>query len=191
MRCRKVAFQPGEIAAKRRPLVVLFVFIAVTASAFPATAYEKLAGEEGKIVAAYVYNICKFVTWPTDTLDTLQIGVLGDEAALAKFQSLDGKMVGDSSLKVGGVEIPPVPQGLRVVYISAARKTQVENVLASLSGESVLTVSSCDKFCDKGGMVGLVNIRGKIRFEVNQTAAEAAGITINSQVLKMAIRVIR
>jgi len=51
---------------------------------------------------------------------------------------------------------------------------------------TVLTVSDADRFARKGGMIGLVNEGGKIRFEINLKAAEQAGIKLSSQLLKLA-----
>ena len=147
---------------------------------------------EEKIVAAYVYNFCKYVTWPADQAKSIQLGVLGgDGTELEIFQSLNGKTAGGLPLNVEGVEIPPVPLGFRVIYIPGCESEMVNGVLTALAGEPVLTVSRCDDFCKNGGMIGLVNVRGKIRFEVNKIAADAAGITISSQILKLAVEVIK
>jgi hypothetical protein len=51
----------------------------------------------------------------------------------------------------------------------------------------VLTVSDLDHFAENGGMIGLVTTDdNRIRFDINQTAVERAGLKASSQLLQLA-----
>jgi len=54
-----------------------------------------------------------------------------------------------------------------------------------------LTVSDMPRFTERGGMVEFVVDSSRVRFQVNLTTAERAGLTLSSQLLKVAIRVER
>jgi hypothetical protein len=54
-----------------------------------------------------------------------------------------------------------------------------------------LTVSNVPKFSQHGGMIEFVVEANKIRFEVNLTSAERAGLTLSSELLKVATAVTR
>jgi hypothetical protein len=64
-------------------------------------------------------------------------------------------------------------------------------VLASAKRLPVLTVSDIPHFAERGGMIGLVNQEDRIRFEVNVAPIEDSGLTVSSELLKVALRVIR
>jgi hypothetical protein len=76
------------------------------------------------------------------------------------------------------------------LFISASEEGRLSEILSSLKGHPVLTISDGDNFADKGVMVGFVNRDGKIKLEVNKSAAESAGLKIDSQLLEIALRVI-
>ncbi len=67
----------------------------------------------------------------------------------------------------------------------------MKEVLASLGATSVLTVSDLPRFTQRGGMVQFVLEGNRIRFEVNATAVERAGLALSSELLKVAVNVRR
>jgi hypothetical protein len=60
-----------------------------------------------------------------------------------------------------------------------------------LDKTSVLTVSDMPQFTQHGGMIQFVTEAKRVRFEVNLTSAERTGLTLSSQLLKVAIGVKR
>lgn len=68
---------------------------------------------------------------------------------------------------------------------------RLPQVLAALDKTSVLTVSDIPQFSQHGGMIQFVSDRNKIRFEINVTNAEDAGLSLSSELLKVAVRVTR
>ncbi len=55
-----------------------------------------------------------------------------------------------------------------------------------LAAERVLTISDNDAFCIDGGIVQLVLSGNRVRFRINQANAQAHGLKLSSQLLKMA-----
>jgi hypothetical protein len=58
--------------------------------------------------------------------------------------------------------------------------------VAAVQKSAVLTVSDLPGFTGNGGMIQFMLRENKVRFEVNLTAAEKAGLTLSSQLLKVA-----
>jgi hypothetical protein len=54
-----------------------------------------------------------------------------------------------------------------------------------------LTVSDMSQFVKRGGMIQFVLEGKKVRFEVNLTATQHAGLTLSSELLKVATAVKR
>ena len=55
----------------------------------------------------------------------------------------------------------------------------------------VLTVGDQNGFVQAGGMIGLRVEDSRVRFDVNLAAAQRAGLTLNSQMLKLAGQVLK
>jgi hypothetical protein len=79
----------------------------------------------------------------------------------------------------------------RVLFISSSEQSRLKEILAALDETSVLTVSDMPQFTRRGGMIQFVVEANRVRFEVNLTSAERAGLILSSQLLKVAIDVKR
>ena len=63
----------------------------------------------------------------------------------------------------------------------------MKQILNSLRGASILTVSEIGGFPQNGGIINLVTTaENKVRFEINPDAAERARLRISSQLLRLA-----
>ena len=50
----------------------------------------------------------------------------------------------------------------------------------------MLTVSDMERFAHRGGIITLLTIQDRIRFEINVEAARRSGVKISSKLLKLA-----
>lgn len=151
---------------------------------------------EYQVKAAYLYNFGKFVNWSATSVaikdDSFAICVLGQDpfgpvldAALAK-QSIDGK-----SMVARRITKPQEALSCRILFIGSSEGRQLKGILAALDGAGILTVSDMPQFSQRGGMIEFTLEGNKVRFEVNLTTAEDAGLTLSSELLKVAATVRR
>ncbi len=56
-----------------------------------------------------------------------------------------------------------------------------------MSEPGLLTVGETPGFLEHGGIINLVEVQGRIRFEINQEAAKRAGLTVSSRLLRLAM----
>jgi hypothetical protein len=73
-----------------------------------------------------------------------------------------------------------------MVFIPITEKDQTDNMLGRLRGSSTLTVGETAGFAARGGMINLTLEENRLRFEINQLAAERAGLKISSKLLSLA-----
>jgi hypothetical protein len=156
---------------------------------------QKSAPTENEVKSAYLYNFGKFVDWPDKVKDAgefFPICVLGDdtfgstlETTIAR-ESINGKQV-----LVKRVAKPQEAVYCRILFISSSQKSRLKEILTELDITSVLTVSDMPEFTSRGGMIQFVVEANKVRFEVNLTNAERTGLTLSSQLLKVATSVKR
>jgi hypothetical protein len=76
-----------------------------------------------------------------------------------------------------------------IVFISDTEKMYTDELLAILSDQAILTVSDLPEFAQKGGIVGFVIDRKKVRFEINLNSAKREDLQIRSQLLGLAKKV--
>jgi hypothetical protein len=149
---------------------------------------------EYEVKAAYLYDFGKFVAWPAKVAaaDDFPICVLGQDPFGATFDTtIAGETINGKKVLVTRIAKPPEAVNCRILFISASEESQLKEILAALDKTSVLTVSDIPQFTRRGGMIQFVIDGNRVRFEVNVTNAERAGLTLSSQLLKVAINVRR
>jgi hypothetical protein len=74
----------------------------------------------------------------------------------------------------------------QIVFIGASERPRLEAILDALRETSVLTVSDIPGFAAEGGIVGFVLEDRRVRFEINEQAAQRASLRISSRLLNLA-----
>ncbi|MEO8035690.1 MAG: YfiR family protein, partial [Acidobacteriota bacterium] len=74
----------------------------------------------------------------------------------------------------------------QIVFISISEERHLAQILRSLEGRSVVTVSDIDRFALRGGMIEFRMVGNRVRFDINRGPAVAARLTISSRLLGVA-----
>jgi hypothetical protein len=151
---------------------------------------------EYEVKATYLYNFSRFVEWPVKGTqaqsDSFSICVLGqDPFGPALNAILADVTVAGKSVVAKRIPTPQDAVNCRVLFISSSENTRLKQILTTLGDASVLTVSDLPQFTQRGGMVQFILEGNRVRFEVNLATAERAGLTLSSELLKVAINVRR
>jgi hypothetical protein len=150
---------------------------------------------EYSVKAAYLFNFAKFVEWPSQAFSSglapMIIGVLGDDPFGDDLDHVvQGKMVDGHTIEIRRFEDfdPDQIAGLRrcqILFIAYSEKDQLGDILKSLKGASVLTVSEIENFPILGGMILFDQAGKKINLIVNPEAARRAKLEISSRLLQV------
>jgi hypothetical protein len=158
----------------------------------PAYPIAQSASDEYRLKAAFVYRFPQFVEWPEATIRdarTLDLCVLQPNPFGSDLERLvDGESLNGRPLRVrvvAGVDALP---GCHAVF-TGARSEAAAVVLKAVAGRPVLTVGETDRFLDEGGIIALKVVERRVRFEVNATNAQKAGLRIDAQLLSLAAAV--
>jgi YfiR/HmsC-like len=150
---------------------------------------------EYQVEAVYLLNFAKFVEWPATALppeSTFNICVLGQYPFGAALErTIAGESIDGHKVLVQRISRPQDATGCRILFISLSEETRLPEILKTVYKSSVLTVSNVPKFSQQGGMIQFVMEANKVRFEVNLSSAERAGLTLSSELLKVATSVTR
>ena len=74
-----------------------------------------------------------------------------------------------------------------MLYVGVMRPRDAAELMQRVRGP-VLTVGETAQFLRDGGMVRFYLQNNKVRFQINQKNAEAAGLKVSSQLLALAAR---
>lgn len=149
---------------------------------------------EYQVKAAYLYNFGKFIEWPSATSagDLFSVCVLGEDPFGATLdRTVAGENINGKKAVVRRFAKLQDAARCHILFISSTEDSQLGAILAALDGTSVLTVSDIPQFTQRGGMIQFVMEANKVRFEVNLTTVERDGLTMSSQLLKVAVNVRR
>ena len=172
----------------------LAVFVMLVFLYIPVLQAQQPRVSEYQVKATYLYNFGRFVTWPSSATaaktDVFSICVLGQDPFGPILDStVAGETLEGKSLKVKRISTPREAGGCRILFISSTEEHHLKEILATLDESCVLTVSDMPAFSRRGGMIQFVLEGDRVRFEINLTRAETAGLTLSSQLLKVATAV--
>jgi uncharacterized protein DUF4154 len=169
-------------------VALLRLAVLLLAAAGPAAAQVG----EYELKAAFLYNFVKFVEWPPDAFagerSPLAICVYGEDPFGSSLDgAVRGETLGERSLIVQRPERLDELRDCQVLFVSRSERQRMPEVLSRVEGQPVLTVGDTDGFLRAGGMINFVLEENKVRFLINQEAAERSRVRISSKLLRLAM----
>ena len=149
--------------------------------------------EQARLKAAFVLNFMKFTAWPeqrTPDARTLTLCATDGHPLAGQLHELEGRDVRGLGVRLvhhGGDDI----RSCDVVFVTAADASTLQALQRATAARPILTISDRAGFIDRGGMIEIKLVNGRTRFDINLLAARAAGLTLSSQLLQLAERVVK
>lgn len=170
-----------------KTIMLALVFISLSATADDVSRVYR-------IKVAFIYNFTKFIIWPQQDLPSnagsFNVCILGDDRLTAAANAIQGKLVHGRILQIKYITDIEENAMCRIVFLAISNSNRLQRALESIKGTSVLSVGDSSDFVDNGGIIGLFVENNKVRFDINQLAANENGLKINSRLLDLANRVI-
>lgn len=173
-------------AALRILAATWILIVAMTPSAMAQVNKEAL------IKAAYLLNFARFTTWPEDAFASpdapIVLCIAGTSPITDALPSIAKKRVQNRALQFK--QLAPgekVPEACHMLLVGNAPGQSMTTLTQSIASRPILTVSIQKGFSMSGGMLTLIKVKNKIRFQINLATTEKAGLTMSSRLLKLAI----
>ena len=181
----------GLIPWRRSLLGVLAITSTLSTAAIHA---QRARPSDYDVKAAYLLNFGRFTTWPAAgaaNASVFGVCVLGrDPLASALDAMVAGERIESKRVAVRRINRPQdAAGGCRILFVGASEDSELIHILQTLDGSRILTVSDLPQFIERGGMIQFVSDGNKIRFSVNVPAAMEAGLTLSSELLRVAAAV--
>ena len=173
------------LAATRLLLAAAVMFVA------PARAHaQQAAPQEFQIKAVFLFNFLQFVEWPSaafaDVNEPIRIGVLGEDPfGSALDEAVHNETIRNRTLVIQRSRRLEDLQNCHLIYISRSERAHVDEILAGINRDPVLTVGDIDGFARRGGVINFYLEGKRVRFEFNAAAAQQRGLKMSSQLLSL------
>lgn len=145
---------------------------------------------EYEVKAAYLYNFAKFVDWPAAAFPRentpLTICIVGKSPLNEVIESLAGKSIKNRRLVIRQFSKIEDLNECHILFINAAVKSSLSQIVASIALRPILTVSDSKGFAATGGIIEFVPVGDKIRFKISNQAAQHVNLRISSHLLRLA-----
>lgn len=187
------------------PVALAFASVLVLASLPAARPSRAAAPDEASVHAAYVINFVRYATWPgtaTAASTPYVIAALGPPESIAALKQLasqagrvEGRRIAVRPLSLNTAApsqrraiaaLEDDLEGVHVVYVAASHRAWNDAVIAVTRDRPVLTVGTGSDFVTAGGMFGLIESRGRVRFTVNENVIRRSPVQVSARVLMLA-----
>ena len=143
---------------------------------------------EYQVKAAFLLNFTKFIEWPesqfADADAPLTICILGEDPfGTALDEVIAGELINGRKVIVERLKEQP-SSGCQVLFVNKPEKDARK--IATSSGPGVLTIGEGKDFIDAGGIIAFVVENRRVRFDINQRAAQRSNLRISSRLLSVA-----
>ena len=184
---QKLAPQTFGAAVLRAIALALACLVALSGDAQP----QPAPPTQYDVEAVYLYNFAKFVRWPLGTQrDAMTVCVAGQKVYSDTLTRIvAGERIDERPLSVRSVERPEEMAGCDILFIGLSAKNRLDSLLAPTANKPILTVSDIPGFLDKGGMIQFVVSDSRVRFAVDLRPVQGSGISLSSELLKVAVKV--
>jgi len=146
--------------------------------------------EEYQVKAAFIYNFTNYIEWPARAFPAVStpftICVMGKNPFGNSFDSLAGETVRGRRVMVRHIYRIEEAADCHLLFISDSERRNVPQILRFLRGRPVLTIGDYRGFCQDGGMINLLMVKRRVRFDIQPAAARKVGIHIGAQLMALA-----
>jgi len=177
----------------RRRLGAVCALALLLGKSLPANAAVSEMSREYQIKAVLLFNLTRFVDWPADAFaapfSPIVIGILGhDPFGEILDKVAEGETVNGRKVVVQRYDSLPAVRPCHILFISASERARAKEIISTLKGRPILTVSDFEDFVRQfGGMVRFYkNEQSKIRLRINLDAARADRLNISARLLQVA-----
>lgn len=149
---------------------------------------------ELNVKAAYIYSICKFVTWPTDAFPApdqpLVIGVMGKPEILSRLEKVAGsRQAQDRRLTIRTIDKPADFAGCHLIYLGESLDAKGRAAaLKALNTKPTVIVAESEGMGKQGAHFNFfLGPKANVLFEVNVRAAKASGLEFSPQLTALSM----
>lgn len=171
----------------RQPPALSLAIAGIAAALLLAAPAQAAPGLEAAVKATFLYKFAPFVTWPDTGTGPFNICVVGDDPFGAQLdRAVAGQAYNGRLFQVVRMSAITPQSPCPVAYLGGTRAQPVEAALRAVHGAPILTVTDTG---DPAGIIAFEMQDDRVRFRIDEEAAEDGGLIISSKLLGLALSV--
>jgi hypothetical protein len=189
----KILRNPRNLRQRALLTVLTVLLLLIPVSGDPAHAQAVDVAEEYEIKAAMYVNMLRLVDWPAtgrgEAGAPVIVGVTGSDEMARALEAISQLKTGPSVRRIAVRRLSGAAgiSDCKSVFVGGGDKKRISAVVQAVGRSPVLTVGENEKFLGLGGMIDLMVRDDRVQIEVNLELAQTAGLSISSQLLKIAV----
>lgn len=140
----------------------------------------KASAQVGKFQALYLINFTKNLDWSGEKVT---IGVVGNSKALIELESLADKYPNISLKKISGGESV---NDCQMIFLPSAQSRNISLIQNKIGNSPIVLVVEDQSLVSQGAEIAFFMDGNKLKFLLNKSAIEEAGVTISDKLLTVA-----
>jgi YfiR/HmsC-like len=177
----------NHLVAGRIAAFLAFIMLSLSPSSLSAA-----TSTEYKVKGLFLLRVASFVEWPKDASSTsFRVTIIGKDPFGKTLEKLrENKKIKGRKIVINRCKNIKELKPCHILFISESEKSRLEEIMKSVKGKNVLTVSDMDGFVEKGGMVQVLIIKKKLRWKINREPEKRENLKISSKLLSLAVKVL-
>jgi hypothetical protein len=155
---------------------------------------SEAAPSEHQVKAVWLLNFARFCEWPTNAFahrdGPFLVGVMGKDPFGNNLEkAFEGKSFKGRPFAFRRISTGEEAKGCQILFVQESDRRKTRDLAQKLQRLPILTVGDANEFLDDGGIINFLLKDNTVRFEINLKAAQAAGLKLNANLLKVAVTV--
>lgn len=146
--------------------------------------------QEYQLKLAFMVNFARFISWPEEsfaaTQPQLTLCILGKNPFGNALRGVEGKKVGDHTLKIEQMEALGKDQQCHLLFVNQPEAGRAASLEPALGRRPVVTVSDIPGFAADGGCIEFVLKDDRLSFIINNSVMKDRGVQAGSALLNLA-----
>lgn len=157
----------------------------------PETTNADDALPEYQIKAAFLHHFVRYSEWPKEALgektDPIELLIIGKSPFGSVLKTtFDGKTLHDRKVVIRYAQAVPEKITAHLVFVTGIGAKEEEGLRKRCRKKPILLIGDEKGFAARGSCANFYVEKKKVRFEVNLEEVKSSGLTISSQLLKLA-----
>ncbi len=144
--------------------------------------------DEYKLKTAYLHRFAEFVNWPAAApTGRVVIGIVHFEPYRSAIRDKVDRTTIESTYSFVDIDTPEQARSCHILFVNTTDRAVLRSYLDRLADMPVLVVTDVRNGARQGAAINFFTIDGRIRFAINQDAANRNGLEISSRLLRLGL----
>ncbi len=144
------------------------------------------ASEEAQLKAAFIYRFAQFTQWPPPPLKDFTYCLAGSADMQEALRPLVSRQHGFNQVHFLVLSQPQQAQNCQLLMLSLLERGEMQRWQHALADAPMLIIADSPEALRSGAVIALAQEPTGLSFRINNTEAKRRGLTLSSQMLKLA-----